>query len=150
MQSIMLVSSLFQPPSNWPKDGVVKYDRVRMQYRPGLPYALDGVSFCTVPGERLGIVGRTGSGKSSLFLTLFRMMEIQEGVITVDGVDLRHLDLKDIRCAPFVKCVRSLVSEFTWKRRKKKEKKRACSMLINGTLIHFHAFKIPFLSGCRS
>ena len=84
-----------------------------MQYRPGLPYALDGVSFCTAPGERLGIVGRTGSGKSSLFLTLFRMMEIQEGVITVDGMDLRHLDLKDIRYAPFVKCVRSLVSEFT-------------------------------------
>lgn len=77
-----------------------------MRYRPGLPYALDGVSFQTVPGERLGIVGRTGSGKSSLFLTLFRMMEIQEGAITVDGMDLRHLDLKDIRFVPFMNDVK--------------------------------------------
>jgi ATP-binding cassette subfamily C (CFTR/MRP) protein 10 len=68
-----------------------------MRYRPDLPYALDGVSFTTSVGEKLGIVGRTGSGKSSLFLTLFRMMEIQEGSITVDGVSLQHLDLKDIR-----------------------------------------------------
>ncbi|XP_070181093.1 ATP-binding cassette sub-family C member 10-like [Littorina saxatilis] len=88
--------SLF-PPSNWPKDGVVKYDGVRMRYRPGLPYALDGVSFQTAPGEKLGIVGRTGSGKSSLFLTLFRMMEVQAGTISVDDVDLTNLDLKDIR-----------------------------------------------------
>lgn len=87
----------FQPPSNWLREGIVKYSNVHMRYRPGLPHALNGVTFETVPGEKLGIVGRTGSGKSSLFLTLFRMAEISEGVISVDGVDLRHLDLKDIR-----------------------------------------------------
>ncbi|KAL8565198.1 hypothetical protein ACOMHN_003985 [Nucella lapillus] len=88
--------SLF-PLSSWPKDGVVKFEGVCMRYRSGLPYALNKLTFQTRPGEKLGIVGRTGSGKSSLFLTLFRMVEIQQGVITVDGMDLSHLDLKDIR-----------------------------------------------------
>ncbi|XP_076441602.1 ATP-binding cassette sub-family C member 10-like [Babylonia areolata] len=88
--------SLF-PLSCWPKDGVVKFDGVCMRYRPLLPYALNRLSFQTTAGEKLGIVGRTGSGKSSLFLALFRMVEIQEGAITVDGMDLSHLDLTDIR-----------------------------------------------------
>lgn len=68
-----------------------------MRYRPGLPCALNGVSFETCPGEKLGIVGRTGSGKSSLFLTLFRMVEITQGEISVDDMNLRYLDLSDIR-----------------------------------------------------
>nr|KAG5712893.1 hypothetical protein BaRGS_007490 [Batillaria attramentaria] len=85
------------PPSLWPKEGVVRYDRVHMRYRPGLPDALNGISFETQPGEKLGIVGRTGSGKSSLFLTLFRMVEIYDGEISVDGMNLKLLDLKDIR-----------------------------------------------------
>ena len=68
-----------------------------MRYRPNLQNALDGVSFETEPAEKIGIVGRTGSGKSSLFLVLFRMVEIQSGEISLDGVNLAQLDLKDIR-----------------------------------------------------
>lgn len=85
------------PPSHWPRDGIVRYRGVHMRYRQGLPDALNGVSFETQPGEKLGIVGRTGSGKSSLFLTLFRMVEIYDGEINVDGMNLKLLDLKDIR-----------------------------------------------------
>ena len=49
------------------------------------------------PSEKIGIVGRTGSGKSSLFLALFRIVEVFKGNVFVDGIDLHHLDLKDIR-----------------------------------------------------
>lgn len=48
-------------------------------------------------GEKVGIVGRTGSGKSSLFLVLFRMVEIQEGSVTIDGIEISQLPLEDLR-----------------------------------------------------
>ena len=68
-----------------------------MKYRHNLADALNKVSFEVQPAEKVGIVGRTGSGKSSLFLALFRMVEIYKGNIFVDGINLIHLDLKDIR-----------------------------------------------------
>lgn len=68
-----------------------------MRYREGLPEALKDVSFQTLPGEKIGIVGRTGSGKSSLFLVLFRIVEIQSGSISMDNTNLQQIDLKDIR-----------------------------------------------------
>jgi len=68
-----------------------------MKYRHNLTDALNKVSFEVQPAEKVGIVGRTGSGKSSLFLALFRMVEIYKGNIFVDGINLIHLDLKDIR-----------------------------------------------------
>ncbi|XP_033734826.1 multidrug resistance-associated protein 7-like [Pecten maximus] len=58
---------------------------------------LKGVTFCTRHAEKLGIVGRTGSGKSSIFQTLFRTVEISSGDITIDGVNTQQLDLKDVR-----------------------------------------------------
>lgn len=66
-------------------------------YRPGLPSALDGVTFRVQPGEKLGIVGRTGSGKSSLFLVLFRLLEPSSGRVLLDGVDTGKLDLAELR-----------------------------------------------------
>ncbi|RUS92073.1 hypothetical protein EGW08_000097 [Elysia chlorotica] len=88
--------SLF-PPSYWPAEGVIEFDNVYLQYREALTYALNGISFKTRPGEKVGVVGRTGAGKSSLFLSLFRLVEVAEGRILVDDVDIRHLDLTDIR-----------------------------------------------------
>lgn len=66
-------------------------------YRPGLPNALDRVTFRVEPGEKLGIVGRTGSGKSSLFLVLFRLLEPSAGRVLLDGMDTSQLELAELR-----------------------------------------------------
>ncbi|XP_060081599.1 ATP-binding cassette sub-family C member 10-like [Ylistrum balloti] len=86
-----------KPSPKWPALGVVSYSDVYMKYRDDLPNVLKGVSFRTRHAEKVGIVGRTGSGKSSLFQTLFRTAEINSGDITIDGVNIRQLDLKDVR-----------------------------------------------------
>lgn len=77
--------------------GVVSFKNVRLRYRSDLSDALKGVTFCTKPTEKVGIVGRTGSGKSSLFQALFRINEIHQGDIKVDGNSIKYLDLKEIR-----------------------------------------------------
>ena len=58
---------------------------------------VQGVSFTVAAGEKVGIVGRTGSGKSSLIVTLFRIVEANGGSITLDGLDLQSLGLNDVR-----------------------------------------------------
>jgi len=62
-----------------------------------LPLALNDVSFSIHPGEKIGIVGRTGAGKSSLFLALLRLVEIEAGSIIVDGVDIQNISLARLR-----------------------------------------------------
>lgn len=66
-------------------------------YREGLPNALDGVNLVVRPGEKVGIVGRTGSGKSTLFLALFRMVELNQGQILLDGLDISSAGLGQLR-----------------------------------------------------
>ncbi|KAM8809111.1 ATP-binding cassette sub-family C member 10 [Eudromia elegans] len=88
---------LIQVAADWPSQGHVEFQEVVLAYRAGLPNALDGVSFTLYPGEKVGIVGRTGSGKSTLFLALFRMLELKAGRILLDGVDSRLVGLKDLR-----------------------------------------------------
>ncbi|CAG5133932.1 unnamed protein product [Candidula unifasciata] len=88
--------ALFAPVA-WPAEGVVEFDGVSLHYRDVQSPALNDVSFKTQPGEKIGIVGRTGAGKSSLFLALFRMVEVSSGRIIVDDVNIRLLDLSDIR-----------------------------------------------------
>nr|XP_009685033.1 PREDICTED: multidrug resistance-associated protein 7 [Struthio camelus australis] len=88
---------LIQVAADWPSQGYVEFQEVVLTYRAGLPNALDGVSFTVYPGEKVGIVGRTGSGKSTLFLALFRMLELKAGRILLDGVDSRLVGLKDLR-----------------------------------------------------
>ena len=94
---MVYICHYFQPPPYWPIQGSINFRNVKLRYRPNLPYALNNVSFDVEPAEKIGIVGRTGSGKSSLFLALFRIVEIFKGNIYVDGIDLHHLNLKDIR-----------------------------------------------------
>ncbi|XP_074093124.1 ATP-binding cassette sub-family C member 10 isoform X2 [Macrotis lagotis] len=81
----------------WLSQGHVEFQNVVLTYRPGLPNALDGVTFNVLPGEKIGIVGRTGSGKSSLLLVLFRLVELSAGHILLDGVDISLLGLSDLR-----------------------------------------------------
>uniref|UniRef100_A0A673JHB0 ATP-binding cassette sub-family C member 10 n=1 Tax=Sinocyclocheilus rhinocerous TaxID=307959 RepID=A0A673JHB0_9TELE len=82
---------------SWPEKGRVEFVGAVLVYRPGLPNALDGVSLEVLPGERVGIVGRTGSGKSSLFLAVFRMVELNQGQILLDGVDISSVRLSNLR-----------------------------------------------------
>ncbi|XP_064142540.1 ATP-binding cassette sub-family C member 10 isoform X2 [Loxodonta africana] len=86
-----------QPGIGWLTQGSVEFQDVVLAYRPGLPNALDKVTFCVQPGEKLGIVGRTGSGKSSLLLVLFRLLEPSAGRVLLDGVDTSQLELAELR-----------------------------------------------------
>ena len=83
--------------SGWPL-GHVRFNNVSMRYNPGSPLVLDRVCVDIPAGTTLGVVGRTGSGKSSLLLTLFRLVDIEgAGSITIDGVDIRSLSLQGLR-----------------------------------------------------
>ncbi|KAI6041615.1 ABC protein [Pisolithus marmoratus] len=85
------------PPANWPHKGAIEFKNVQMSYRPGLPNILHGISLSIQGGEKIGIVGRTGAGKSSLMLALYRIVELSGGTITLDGIDISILGLKDLR-----------------------------------------------------
>ena len=84
-------------PHSWPAKGLLEVSDLRMRYRPSLPLVLKDVTFVAAAGEKLGICGRTGSGKSSLFLALFRIIEPAGGVIKIDGVDVSTLGLHQLR-----------------------------------------------------
>lgn len=86
-----------KPPAQWPEHGAVEFDDVKMSYRAGLPNVLKGISVKIRGGEKIGIVGRTGAGKSSLMLALFRIVELSSGSINIDGVDISTIGLKDLR-----------------------------------------------------
>lgn len=84
-------------PYLWPAQGVLHFRNVFLRYLPDQPYVLQNVTFETRPAEKIGVVGRTGSGKSSLFVALFRMLDNFEGDIAIDNVNIKHLSLKDLR-----------------------------------------------------
>jgi len=86
--------------STWPSSGELEFRNVQMRYRPRLPLSLDGLSFRVGAGERVGVVGRTGAGKSSLLTALFRLVEIEGGTVTIDNTDLSKIGLSDIRGRP--------------------------------------------------
>ncbi|XP_068451746.1 ATP-binding cassette sub-family C member 10 [Clinocottus analis] len=86
-----------QLPAAWPERGGLEFRGAVLAYRAGLPNALDGVSLAVRPGEKVGVVGRTGSGKSTLFLALFRMVELSRGQILLDGLDVSTVGLAQLR-----------------------------------------------------
>lgn len=86
-------------PAAWPAQGGIEFNRAVMAYRPGLPAVLKGISLAVQPGERVGIVGRTGAGKTSITVALFRLAELMSGSITIDGVNTSNLGLRNLRAA---------------------------------------------------
>ena len=82
---------------SWPEKGEIVFDDVQMRYREGLPLVLQGLNMRVAGGERIGVVGRTGAGKSSIMSTLFRLVELSGGSICIDGVNIATVGLHDLR-----------------------------------------------------
>ncbi|XP_014222078.1 multidrug resistance-associated protein 1 isoform X3 [Trichogramma pretiosum] len=85
------------PDKDWPVQGSVEFHDFKVRYREGLDLVLSGLSFKVNGGEKIGIVGRTGAGKSSLTLALFRIIEAADGKILIDNVDISNLGLHTLR-----------------------------------------------------
>ena len=81
----------------WPEKGVVEFRNVNLRYRPNTDMVLHDLSFRIGKGEKVGVVGRTGAGKSTICLALSRIVEICQGEILIDGVNIQDIDLKDLR-----------------------------------------------------
>lgn len=86
-----------RPPSSWPEEGTIEIMDLKVRYKENLPVVLRGVT-CTFPGgKKVGIVGRTGSGKSTLIQALFRLIEPEDGRIIIDNIDISAIGLHDLR-----------------------------------------------------
>ncbi|KAL8228774.1 hypothetical protein R6Q57_013674 [Mikania cordata] len=85
------------PPPGWPSSGSIKFEDVVLRYRPELPPVLHGLTFFIPPSDKIGIVGRTGAGKSSMLNALFRIVELERGRIIIDNCDIAKFGLTDLR-----------------------------------------------------
>ncbi|XP_006833709.1 PREDICTED: canalicular multispecific organic anion transporter 2 [Chrysochloris asiatica] len=86
-----------RPPKDWPSHGKVEFQNYSVRYRAGLDLVLKNLSLHVHGGEKVGIVGRTGAGKSSMTLCLFRILEAAEGEIRIDGLNVADFGLHDLR-----------------------------------------------------
>ncbi|OQV17406.1 Multidrug resistance-associated protein 1 [Hypsibius exemplaris] len=86
-----------RPEKNWPERGQIKFENYQTRYRPDLGLVLKGITANIGSGEKVGIVGRTGAGKSSLTLALFRIIEAADGSINIDGINIASYGLHDVR-----------------------------------------------------
>ncbi|XP_020828220.1 ATP-binding cassette sub-family C member 3 [Phascolarctos cinereus] len=86
-----------RPPPDWPQRGEVEFVNYSVRYREGLELVLKNLSLRVKGGEKVGIVGRTGAGKSSMTLSLFRILEAAQGEIHIDGVNIASIGLHDLR-----------------------------------------------------
>ncbi|KAK9771968.1 putative ABC transporter [Seiridium cardinale] len=85
-----------EPSPEWPDKGAIEFKEVVAAYNPQM-IALKGISMTILPGQKVGICGRTGSGKSTLMLAVLRLIELESGSIIIDGLDLCHLPRETIR-----------------------------------------------------
>ena len=90
-------ASLMSVSPSWPHVGVIDFSNVNLRYRPHLPLALSNFSLQICGGESLGVIGRTGAGKSSLISALLRLVNLESGSITIDGIDISAIALADLR-----------------------------------------------------
>jgi len=84
-------------PANWPDKGEIVFRGINLRYQESLEPVLKGISFRVKSGEKVGIVGRTGAGKSSLTLSLFRIIESCGGKILIDDIDVTKIGLHTLR-----------------------------------------------------
>jgi ATP-binding cassette, subfamily C (CFTR/MRP), member 1 len=85
------------PGESWPKDGIIKFDNICLRYRPETELVLRNLSFDIDSKQKVGVVGRTGAGKSTVCLALCRIIECESGKIIIDGIDISQVDLSFLR-----------------------------------------------------
>ena len=88
-----------QPPARWPVEGRIEFENYKLKYRPELEPVLKGMNLKISPRKKIGIIGRTGAGKSSIFQALFRLTDksTTDGRIFIDGIDISQISLKNLR-----------------------------------------------------
>jgi len=82
---------------NWPIEGRIEFINAKLRYRMGLPLVLKGLNISIPARSKVGVVGRTGAGKSTLMVALLRIVELASGSIEIDGIDIKSLGLKKLR-----------------------------------------------------
>ncbi|GEQ70295.1 hypothetical protein JCM33374_g3971 [Metschnikowia sp. JCM 33374] len=88
-----------KPDGNWPQTGEIDVNDLSLRYAPDLPRVIKNATFHVKPCHKIGIVGRTGAGKSTIITAFFRFLDAETGTITIDGVDISKIGLKDLRQA---------------------------------------------------
>jgi len=88
---------LLQGRHKWPEEGNLEFKNVSLKYRPDTEVVLKNLSFRVKRGEKIGVVGRTGAGKSTICLSISRIVEIFEGNIIIDGIDIQKISLEECR-----------------------------------------------------
>jgi ABC-type multidrug transport system fused ATPase/permease subunit len=96
-KSLRMKNDNFLKANNFPKRGEIKFINYFVRYRPDTELVLKNINFKINPGEKIGIVGRTGSGKTTLCLGLFRILEATRGQILIDDVDISQIGLELLR-----------------------------------------------------
>ena len=84
-------------PKNWPSSGNIRFEKLEVRYHETMEPVLKGISFSVGGGEKVGIIGRTGAGKTSLTLSMFRLIEASGGRILIDDVDIAKIGLHTLR-----------------------------------------------------
>ena len=97
MPSEAPLESSTPPPPDWPRHGHIQFDRMSLKYQNSGPAILKGITCVIQAKEKVGIVGRTGAGKSSLIAALFRLTESDEGKILIDAIDTQNIGLHHLR-----------------------------------------------------
>jgi ABC-type multidrug transport system fused ATPase/permease subunit len=88
-----------KPPTNWPMEGKIQFENYKLRYREELQPVLKGINLTIHSRKKIGIIGRTGAGKSSIFQALFRLIDksTTDGKILIDGIDINRICLNDLR-----------------------------------------------------
>ncbi|ORY80748.1 P-loop containing nucleoside triphosphate hydrolase protein, partial [Leucosporidium creatinivorum] len=86
-----------QPSDDWPQSGSLKFEGISARYRENLDLVLRGIDFEVKGGQKVGVCGRTGAGKSSLTMVLYRVIEAESGIVSIDGIDVSKIGLHTLR-----------------------------------------------------